>query len=88
VLQRKVRARMAGVVRAKRQGAAPAARKPIWMFRPSEPDALPLPQLHGGMRVSEEWEEVLAAVTAEQSGRDALNVMVYRCAPLQWVQRG
>jgi hypothetical protein len=40
------------------------------------------------MRVSEEWEEVLAAVTAEQSGRDALNVMVYRCAPLQWVQRG
>ena len=87
VLQRKVRARVEGAVRAKRHGAAPVVRKPIWMFRPSERDALPLPDLDGGMRVSQEWEEVLAAVTTEQGGRDALNVMVYRCAPLQWVQR-
>ena len=87
VLQRKVRARVAGVVRAKRQGAAPVARKPIWMFRPAERDMPPLPERLGGMRVSEDWNELVAAVTGEQGGREALNVLVYCCAPLQWLPR-
>jgi hypothetical protein len=31
------------------------------------------------------WAEILAAVSREQAGRDALRVALYACTPLQWI---
>jgi len=87
VLASKVRARVGRVLQRKRPGAASDARKTIWLYRPEVGDAPPLPALIPGMHVSDDWEEIVAAVTHEQGGRGALNVVVYRCAPLQWIER-
>ena len=87
VLASKVRARVGRVLQRKRPGAASDARKTIWLYRPEVGDAPPLPALIPGMHMSDDWEEIVAAVTHEQGGRGALNVVVYRCAPLQWIRR-
>jgi hypothetical protein len=45
-----------------------------------------LPGSIPGIRVTSDWDEVVAAVTAEQSGRSELQAAVYECAPLQWLR--
>ena len=57
-------------------------RNPIWLYRTlSHQNALPSPVR--GIRTVSSWNEILGIIRAEQGGRDALNVAVYPCAPLQ-----
>jgi len=62
--------------------AGQAGVRPILLYVPGQrPGSLPadLP----GMTLVYKWEDVLARIADEQGGRDALEVVVYPCAPLQ-----
>jgi lactate racemase len=62
--------------------AGQAGIRPILLYVPGQrPGGLPaeLP----GMRLVHQWDEVLARIGDEQGGRDALEVVIYPCAPLQ-----
>jgi lactate racemase len=66
------------------RGRRPAARNPIWLYRPAAVNGPSLPAEIPGIRVTSSWNEIIEAVRREQSGRDALRATVYSCAPLQW----
>jgi hypothetical protein len=55
---------------------------PIMLYVPGRRRA-GLPAEVPGMRLTHEWDEVLARIGDEQDGRDALEAVVYPCAPLQ-----
>jgi nickel-dependent lactate racemase len=69
----------------RRHGRRPAARNPIWLYRPAAANGPSLPAEIPGIRVTSSWDEIIEAVRREQSGRDALRATVYTCAPLQWL---
>jgi nickel-dependent lactate racemase len=79
--------RVRAAVGARRAGTAPrpagqAGVRPILLYVPGQrPGSLPaeLP----GMTLVHEWADVLARIGDEQGGRDALEVVIYPCAPLQ-----
>ena len=55
----------------------------VWLYRPGRHET-PAPAETGELRVSSSWEDVCSAVEREQ-GKRTLNVVVYACAPLQWI---
>jgi hypothetical protein len=63
----------------------PAARNPIWLYRPNAANGPSLPAEIPGIRVTSSWDEIIEAVRREQSGRDTLRATVYSCAALQWL---
>jgi nickel-dependent lactate racemase len=81
-------ARLALKALGRRGGTASAAPErspgnPVWLYRPGRHDA-PAPAGTGELRVSASWDDVCAAVEREQ-GTGRLKVVVYACAPLQWI---
>jgi hypothetical protein len=48
-------------------------------------DPVPALPVAPGVAVRGSWGEILAAVSREQGGRDALRVALYACTPLQWI---
>ena len=70
------------------EAGAPATRNPIWLYRPGAADTARLPTLPAqipGIRVTSAWNEVVEAVSREQGNRNALRVIVYSCASMQWL---
>jgi hypothetical protein len=63
---------------------APVEGKPAWLYRPGSPDGHALPDHVAGINVTSSWNEVVDAVRREQGERQ-LRVVVYPCAPLQWL---
>ena len=59
------------------RGRRPAARNPIWLYRPAAVNGPSLPAEIPGIRVTSSWDEIIEAVRREQSGRDALRATVY-----------
>jgi lactate racemase len=55
-------------------------RNPVWLFRPHQSSPLPAVE---GIRVVEEWQQVLEAIAQEQGGRANLRVVIYPCSSLQ-----
>jgi lactate racemase len=72
--------------RVRRLAGPPASRRRPWLYVPFAESAARLPGEIAGMRVASSWEQVTAAVTAEQGGRADLAVDAYACAPLQWLE--
>lgn len=85
-LARKARARVMRRVSRLTSGRPAGHDNPVWMYRPPVADAPALPATVPGMRVTSSWEDVVEAVTREHGGRPDLRVLVYGCAPLQWLQ--
>jgi nickel-dependent lactate racemase len=88
VLAQKAFRRLARQLGFRRGASAPATRNPIWLFRPGAADTARLPSLPAdipGIRVTSSWDEVVEAVTHEQGDRNALRVVVYGCASMQWL---
>ncbi|MDQ3913520.1 MAG: lactate racemase domain-containing protein, partial [Actinomycetota bacterium] len=72
----------------RRGESGPTTRNPIWLYRPggAETDHLPtLPAQIPGIRVTSSWDEIVEAVSREQGDRNALRVMAYSCASMQWI---
>lgn len=57
---------------------------PIWLYLSSPPQR-PLPKVAPGMRITQSWAEILAAIRREQGDRKRLKVAIYPCAPLQCI---
>jgi hypothetical protein len=60
----------------------PAPSRQIHLYRPL-PEAGSLDVAGTGIRVSPEWDDVLAHIAREQGGRRQLRAVVYPCSPLQ-----
>lgn len=58
---------------------------PIWLYRPGT-HRHDLPSSFRDMRVNLSWPEILREVNREQGGRKSLKVLVYPCAPLQFLE--
>ena len=72
--------------RAAKPGATPpASDRPMWLYCTTE-STPPLPVARG-VNVLRSWEEILAAVQAEQGQGRRLRVALYPCAPLQSIDR-
>lgn len=88
LLAQKVFRRLARQLSFRRGASASARRNPIWLFRPGAADTTRLPALPAeipGIRVTSSWDEVVEAVSHEQGARNALRVMMYGCASMQWL---
>jgi len=60
-------------------------KNPIWLCQTGDhPEGLPS-QVPFQIRVVSSWSEILRAVQTEQGGGRRLDVVVYPCAPLQWL---
>lgn len=66
-------------------GTPPASYRPMWLYCTTE--STPRLPVARGVNVLASWEEVLAAVQAEQGQGRKLRVALYPCAPLQWIDR-
>jgi hypothetical protein len=60
------------------------ASRPIWLYQPGKPSE-PLPRKVPGMKVSCSWPEILEAVRDEQAGKRNVKVLIYPCAPMQYL---
>jgi nickel-dependent lactate racemase len=69
-----------------KDGGSPDPKNPIWLYRPGT-HAQSLPSLIRGIRVSPSWPEILQAVQREQAHQRRLKVLLYPCAPLQFLER-
>jgi hypothetical protein len=58
---------------------------PIWLYRPGNP-AEPLPCKIPGMKVTDSWPDIVEAVQREQAGKRNLKVLIYPCAPMQYLE--
>lgn len=58
---------------------------PIWLYRPGT-HAQPLPSTLRGVRIRTSWPEIVAAIRGEQNQGDSLKVVLYPCAPLQFLE--
>ena len=58
---------------------------PIWLYRPGT-HRHDLPSSFRDMRVNLSWPEILREIDREQGGRRSLKVLVYPCAPLQFLE--
>lgn len=62
----------------------PKPEHPIWLYRPgTHPRALPSTLREARVRTS--WPEIIEAVQREQGRRNGLKVLLYPCAPLQFL---
>jgi nickel-dependent lactate racemase len=60
-------------------------KNPIWLYRTGD-HAEPLPsRIPFQIIVSPSWSEIVRAVQKEQPNRKHLKVLLYTCAPLQWL---
>jgi nickel-dependent lactate racemase len=62
------------------------ARNPIWLYRPGV-HSQALPSRVAGFRITPSWEEIVEAVRMEHPSSRTLRVVVYPCAPLQYLDR-
>lgn len=61
-------------------------KNPVWLYRPGV-QSVPLPSTMRGVHIRESWTEIVQAVKNEQGGRDRLKVLLYPCAPLQYLEQ-
>lgn len=82
----KLRARLMASQHSHARGGQGVARVPlaVWLYRP-DTTSDDLPRNARGIRVTSSWAEIVQAVRKEQGGRDDLKVLLYPCAPLQWL---
>ena len=66
--------------------AASMARNPMWLYRPGV-HLQGLPSQLAGFRITPSWEEIVQAVRTEHAGSRTLKVVIYPCAPLQYLDR-
>jgi nickel-dependent lactate racemase len=63
-----------------------ASRNPIWLYRPGV-HSQALPSRLAGFRITPSWEKIVQAVRTEHPGSRTLRVVIYPCAPLQYLDR-
>jgi nickel-dependent lactate racemase len=86
-LAKKVRRRMSRLMRsAERKPLLAAQKNPIWLYRPGI-HSEPLPSQVGETKITGSWSEILESVRREQADRTRLKVIVYTCAPLQFIKQ-
>jgi nickel-dependent lactate racemase len=84
---RKVERRLSRALRSRKpNGVTVAPKNPIWLYRPGT-HSEPLPSQIGDTRITDSWPEILESVRREQAGRIRFKVIVYPCAPLQFMHR-
>ena len=65
---------------------ASISKNPIWLYRPGV-HSQALPSQLAGFRITPSWEEIVQAVRTEHPSSRALKVVIYPCAPLQYLDR-
>jgi hypothetical protein len=60
-------------------------KNPLWLYRPGEHEDN-LPSEITGIRITSSWSQIVQAVGTEQNNRSPLKVILYPCAPLQYVE--
>lgn len=65
---------------------ASISRNPIWLYRPGV-HSQALPSQLAGFRITPSWQEIVQAVRTEHPSSRTLRVVVYPCAPLQYLDR-
>lgn len=63
-----------------------ASRNPIWLYRPGV-HSQALPSHLAEFRITPSWEEIVQAVRTEHPSSRTLRVVIYPCAPLQYLDR-
>lgn len=75
-----------GASREEAEPKPPEWKHPIWLYRPgNQPEKLP--PIMRGIHIRESWPEIVSKVQDEQGHRNALRVLLYTCAPLQYLER-